>query len=592
MPSAASSVAPGVAVIADTLLVVGYFFGVTWLGLRWSRDRSGHTGTGEAEAAHSLSEYALGGRRVPWWAVLVSIIAAETSAGTFLGTPGEGYALRNWTYLQLAIGLVLGRVVVAFLFLRPYYEYQVYSIYEFLGKRFGPLSRKAASATFLFTRLLASGTRLYVAAIVLAVLFRIWKGGDLTQGQELGLYLGAITLMTVLTALYTALGGIRAVIWTDVLQCGLMMGGAVAALVILYTRIPGGLGAVEQALGGWGAVPFVDWGTKAGAGFFENVRFVLEGKYTLWAAFLGSTFTTMATHGTDQDMVQRMLCAPDFKKSRRSLILSGLTDLPIVFIFLAVGILLWVFYQKFPDASLPKKTNEIFAYFILKEMPVGLRGLVVAGVFATAMGSLSAALNALATSFTRDWHLPWVAKARAASGVMPARSLGAAAAASGGVGHGGGAGNGGHGGAGGHGGSGGHGSSDDAEALRAARKYTFVFSVLMILVACATAYLVILYPESRIIPIALGVFGYTYGSLLGVFLLGTLTKGRGSDRGNLIAMVAGAIVVLFLSGTPGFPSGWIVVSFPWRVMIGTIVTFGVGACFKSAGNTTPGKLAG
>ena len=554
---------PSLAFVTDTLLVVAYFFGVTWLGLRWSRDRSGRTGTGEAEAAHSLSEYALGGRRVPWWAVLVSIIAAETSAGTFLGTPGEGYALRNWTYLQLAIGLVLGRVVVAFLFLKPYYEYQVYSIYEFLGKRFGPLSRQGASATFLFTRLLASGTRLYVAAIVLAVLFRIWKGGELTQGQELGLYLGAITLMTVLTALYTALGGIRAVIWTDVLQCGLMMGGAVAALVILVMRIPGGLGAVDQAVGGWASVPFVDWGTKAGAGFFENVRLVLEGKYTLWAAFLGSTFTTMATHGTDQDMVQRMLCAPDFKKARRSLILSGLTDLPIVFIFLAVGILLWVFYQKFPDPSMPKKTNEIFAYFILKEMPVGLRGLVVAGVFATVMGSLSAALNALATSFTRDWHLPWVARARSRAGLgAPARSLGAAAAGLVGQGDSG-------------------AGSDDGEAMRAARKYTFVFSVLMILVACATAYLVILYPESRIIPIALGVFGYTYGSLLGVFLLGTLTRGRGSDRGNLIAMLAGAIVVLFLSGTPGFPTGWIVVSFPWRVMIGTFVTFGVGACFRS-----------
>lgn len=528
--------------IFDTLLVLAYFAAVTWLGLRWAKKG---TGTG-AHESHTLSEYALGGRRVPAWAVLLSIIAAETSAGTFLGTPGEGFALKNWTFLQLAIGLVLGRVVVAFLFIKPYYDHKVFSIYEFMGKRFGPKSRSAASATFLFTRLLASGTRLYVAAIVLAVLFRLWSGRALTPGEELLLYLGSITIMTALTALYTSLGGIRAVIWTDVLQAGLMMGGAFASAGLLIWKTPGGLQGVNETLGGISSLQFWDWGTQPGADFWSNVRSVLESKYTVWAAFIGSTFTTMATHGTDQDMVQRMLCAPDFKKSRRSLILSGLADLPVVSIFLAVGILLWVFYQRVPDPGLPGKTNEIFAYFILREMPMGMRGLVVAGVFATAMGSLSAALNALATSFTRDWHMPYIARRRGAK-------------------------------------RGGVKRSDEAEALRAVRLHTVVFALLMILVACATAYLVILEPSSRIIPIALGVFGYTYGSLLGIFLLGTLTKTRGSDRGNLVAMVCGAIAVCLVSGIPGLPK-WEsvpVLAFPWRVFFGTLVTFGVGVCFKS-----------
>jgi SSS family transporter len=508
--------------VIDALVVVAYLAAVLWIGLRWSR--------GQGSAREGFSEFAVGGRGIPAWAVLFSIIAAETSAATFLGMPGEAYALRNWTYLQLVVGLVLGRVLVAWLFLKPYYEHGVFSIYEFLGVRFGPRTRQAASATFLVTRLLASGTRLYVAAIVLAVLIRLLRGEAMTQGEELALYLVSIVAMTALTAIYTALGGIRAVIWTDVLQSTLMIGGAVVACWVLVSRIDGGLAGAGAALGGFSNIQLWEWG--------GNLRQVLEAKYTVWAAFIASTVMTMATHGTDQDMVQRMLCAPDVKKSRRSLVLSGVADLPIVFLFLSVGLLLWVFYQQRPDPELPAKTNEIFAYFILKEMPRGLRGLLIAGVFATAMGSLSAALNALATSFVRDWHFP-----------LAGRLL--------------------------------RGERGSWDELRAAKFYTVVFSVLMVLVAGATAYLVILEPESRIIPIALGVFGYTYGSLLGVFLLGTLTRTRGTDRGNLVAMLVGALVVCSLSGVPGFPrwEALPVISFPWRVLAGALVTFGVGVCF-------------
>jgi solute:Na+ symporter, SSS family len=293
------------------------------------------------------------------------------------------------------------------------------------------------------------------------------------------------------------------------------------------------------------SMPMITLGTKTGAPLWENIRSVLSSDYTIWAALLGSVFTTLATHGTDQDMVQRMLTASDYKKSRLSLITSGLADLPIGFIFLTIGILLHCFYQMHHDSALPGKNSEVFAYFILTQMPVGLRGLLVAGIFATSMGSLSAALNALATSFTRDFY--------------QARHVG----------------------------------ESDEQTVGAARYFTYVFAGIMILVASGTAYFVIEHPDSRIIPIVLGIFGYTYGSLLGVFLIGLLTKKRGNDFGNYIGMVAGAVVVAVMSGLPnqmlellgGRPiealTALPIISFPWRIMFGSLTTFFVGLAFQS-----------
>ena len=294
------------------------------------------------------------------------------------------------------------------------------------------------------------------------------------------------------------------------------------------------------------------------------MRSILESEYTIWAALIGSTFTTLATHGTDQDMVQRMLTAKDHHRSRLSLILSGFADLPLVLAFLFVGILLWAFYQE------PGK-NAPFAYYIVHELPPGVEGNPVAGIFATAMGSLSTALNALATSFTEDWYRPYFRK-----------------------------------------------NASQAQIVRAARVSTVVFSILLILIGSATAYAKIVL-NARIIPIVLGIFGYTYGSLLGVFLVGLLTKRRGSEMGNLFAMVCGFLVVAVLSGLhndmwtllhpntvaggphpvcghrPGFRES----SFPGELHFGAVVTFAVAVCFKTPAaqgalrpkNTSPAPLA-
>ena len=494
-----------------------------------------------------LADFALGRRQIAWWAILASLIAAETSAGTFFGTPGEGFTFRNYTYLQLALGTIIARILVSYIFIKPYYDYKVYSIYEYLTARFGVGTKNAASAVFLFTRLLASGARLYVAAIALALGYEMVRGVRPNQTETLFIYIGAIAVIVILTAVYTTLGGIKAVIWTDVIQASIMIGSALVAVGLLYFSIPGGWHEIVARHGGFHVSDFITTGLDPAKSGWDEIKGMFAIEYTIFAGLIGSTFMTMSTHGTDQDMVQRMLTAPDVRRSRRSLIMSGLADIPIAFTFLSIGVLLWVFYQTHNDPTLPKTPNEIFCHYILYEMPVGIRGLLLAGIFATAMGSLSTAINALATSFTRDWYEHYINPA-----------------------------------------------STPEQSLRAVRWATVVFSALMIVVASTTAYVVIVYPNVRIIPIVLGIYGYTYGSVLGIFLVGMLTKSRGNCRGNLVAMIIGFIVVTFLSGLPNNIAAifgttlyqqpdWLpVMEFPWWICFGTIVTFLVAVLFRTA----------
>jgi Na+/proline symporter len=275
------------------------------------------------------------------------------------------------------------------------------------------------------------------------------------------------------------------------------------------------------------------------------VKKVLETEYTVFSAFLASVFVTMATHGTDQDMVQRMLTAPDIRRSRRSLILSGLADIPVALSFTFIGVLLWVYYH-LPANAARRPESDYFVNFILRELPSGIRGVMAAGLFATAMGSLSTALNALATSFTRDFYLGVFRK-----------------------------------------------HAGQHEQMVAARWSTAVFAVLLAAVGIGTAWVKLTHPEVRIIPIVLGSFGYTYGSLLGVFLIGMTTRTRGNCTGNLLAMAAGFAVVAVLSNLPNDvakmfghrlydPPAWLpIIEFPWRIAFGTVVTYAVAFCFRT-----------
>jgi len=553
----------------DGFAIFAYFALVIGVGLASSR-RSGQ----------NMREFSVGGRQLPWWAVLASIIAAELSAATFLGAPAEGFHGRNFLYAQLAIGTVIARIIVAYLFIKPFYDNNVVSIYEFLQIRFGVATRNAASAVFLVTRLLASGTRLYVAAVIVVVGYELIHGTPATVSEQISIYAGAVLLVTALTTLYTAAGGIRAVVWTDVIQATVMGGAVIYALVSLWQGVGGWTGA-QSVLNHPGDLQVFDSGFSLAKTTDSGIRAVEEGhpilgiicgilgnEYTIWAAILGSVFTTMATHGTDQDMVQRMLTAKDYHKSRLALVLSGLIDIPVALGFLLIGILIYVFYQMHPDPHLPTKNPEIFSYYILHQLPPGARGLLVAGVLATAMGSLSTALNALATSFTQDFWVPYFSKK----------------------------------------------GTDQHQTVTAVRWSTVVFALLLAAVGTATAVIVVYSPHARIIPIVLGIFGYTYGSLLGIFLLGLTTKTRGTEKGNLIAMLAGFLAVGIWSGLPwdatnavrglsynigpnviwfaqhgllkfadGYvhPPDWLVqIEFPWRVMFGTLTTYAVAWCFK------------
>src|ERR1051325_2824297 len=526
--------------VIDTGVLLLYFVIIIFSGLRMGRKED------------NLEDFALGGRRIPWWAVLASLIAAETSAGTFFGTPGEGYTHRDYTYLQLAFGTIIGRILVSYIFIKPYYDYKVFSIYEYLTARFGVGSKNAASAVFMITRLLASGTRLYVAGIALALAYEMISGARPNETQTLWIYIGATVAIVILTAVYTTLGGIKAVIWTDLIQASIMIGSAVAALALLYFAIPGGWHEIVQRRGDFHLNDLIATGLDPALHGWDKWKGMFETEYTIFAGLIGAVFITMGTHGTDQDMVQRMLTAKDVRRSRRSLILSGLADIPIAFTFLSIGLLLWVYYQVNPDPTLSKPPNETFCHFILYQMPVGLRGLLLAGIFATAMGSLNTALNALATSFTRDWYEPYINP-----------------------------------------------QSTGKQSLRAVRWASVWFSILMIIVASTTSYLVIVHPKVRIIPIVLGIFGYTYGSLLGVFLCGMFTKRRGNDLGNIIAMIVGFIVVAILSDLPNkianifggkfyAQPGWLpVMEFPWWICFGTMVTFSVAILFPTGREPSP-----
>ena len=542
--------------LIDGLVILAYFTVVVSIGL--------YKGRGE----RSMEGFAIGDRNIPWWAVLASIMAAEVSAGTFLGVPDEGYSLRNFTYGQLAIGTVLARIVVAYLFIQRFYELRVVSIYEFLEARFGRPTKLASSGVFLLTRALASGSRMYVPAILLVVAWQLIKDVHPNQAQTLWLYVGAVGSLTLLTAIYTTFGGIKAVVWTDLFQVFLMFGAMIYAMVTLWHSVGGWDVIVHQTgrvvlnpavVASQGeivaraqavevskhALDFWDWGTVPGAGFWPNVKHVLATEYTVFSAFLASVFVTMATHGTDQDMVQRMLTAPDVRRSRRSLILSGLADIPVALSFTFIGVLLWVYYQ-LPANMERRPDGNYFVNFILRELPSGIRGVMAAGLFATAMGSLSTALNALATSFTRDFYM----------GIFRP-------------------------------------TAGQREQMNAARWSTVLFAAVLSLIGVGTAWVKVTHPEVRIIPIVLGSFGYTYGSLLGIFLVGMTTKTRGTSLGNLIAMAAGFAVVAVLSDLPNdlakmfggkaydAPEWLPIIEFPWRIAFGTVVTYLVATCFRT-----------
>ena len=303
----------------DIFVIVAYFLFIILLGSFYGRKEK------------NLNDYFLGGRKIKWFFILLSIVATEASALTFIGAPAFAYS-KDWTYIQLVIGTILGRFILARVFIKAFYHSKVYTVYQYLGGRFGDASKNAGAILFFITRCLASGVRLFGASILLSV--------------AIGFYpLTSIIIIASIATIYTIVGGIKAVIYTDACQAIIMFGGAVIALCFIYRDIP-------QS---WQGIMSTTCDLSKFKAF--DFSFSYKNAYTIWTGIIGSTFFTLATHGTDQDLVQRMLTAKDAKQSKKALILSGFVDIPIVILFLSIGTSLFAFYQTVPAHDLPAESH-------------------------------------------------------------------------------------------------------------------------------------------------------------------------------------------------------------------------------------------
>ena len=447
-------------------------------------------------ANRGATDYFLGSRNLPWWAVMLSVVATETSTLTFLSIPGIAY-LGTLAFLQLALGYLAGRIVVARVLLPAYYRGELSTAYALLETRFGTAARRYASGVFMVTRLLADSVRLFATAIPLALITG-WS------------YPASILVIGAATLVYTYYGGIKAVVWVDALQMVLYTGGGLIALMLLQ-------GAVE---GGWTAI--LDQASSAGKLATLDFSASPAVAYTFWAGLVGGGFLSMASHGTDQLIVQRLLTCRDVHHSQRALIGSGVAVIAQFALFLFVGLGLWVFF----DGRAFDSSDEIFARFIIDEMPTGLRGLLIAGVFAAAMSSLSSSINSLASASAYDFWGPVT------------------------------------------------GRMDDRSVMIAGKIFTLVWAGLLIAGA------IVFIPLSRgtaAVEVALAAASMAYGGLLGAFALGVLTR-RVSQTGALVGMTAGVGTVVAIWATARDAVAW-----PWFVFIGLVVTLAAGSFFRRRG---------
>ena len=348
----------------DFAIIALYLAGITLFGLRFRKKQ------------RTLRDYFLAGREIPWWAIALSIVAAETSTLTIISIPGLAYDT-NLTFLQVILGYVLGRIVISFLLLPHYFRGDLFTAYELIERRFGRGLRSLTAGLFLLTRAAAEGVRVYAVSIVVSI--------ALGTGE-----VASIAIITALTLIYTFEGGLAAVIWTDVVQTLIYVGGTIVGLVTILHLVPGGWSVIHSAAAAAGKFQIFDFRTS----------FAIP--YTFWAGVIGGTFFTTASHGTDQLIVQRLLAARGQKQSQTALISSGLAILLQFALFLTVGVMLWAYYHV-PSSNFGRP-DRIYPTFIVTQMPHGISGLLIAAILAAAMSNLSAALNSLSSSAIMDFY--------------------------------------------------------------------------------------------------------------------------------------------------------------------------------------------
>jgi SSS family transporter len=432
----------------DFAIIVGYLVGITLLGAQFRRGQQ------------TLRDYFLGGRTAPWWAIACSIVATETSTLTLIGTPAIAFA-GNLGFLQLVLGYMLARVILCVVLIPQYFQGEFYTAYQLLEQRFGKRMKSAAAIVFMATRALAEGVRISAIGKVVSVAFG--------TGER-----WSIAIVAALTILYTFEGGMRAVIWTDVAQFALYITGSVAAFALLLHKIPGGWPEVTRvAAAAGGKLRIFDF------------AFSLTKTYTFWSGLLGGTFLTMASHGTDQTMVQRLLAARNESDSKKALLGSGVVVFVQFTLFLLLGVMLFGFAQL---ASLPVggDMDRIFPEFVVRDMPVGMAGLVLASIFAMAMSNASGSLNSLASSSVID---------------LGVRRAG----------------------------------SSPAEQLTGSRRMTLVWGLVLALLG--------LIRWGGVLEAGLTIASITYGAMLGVFLVGTWNP-RANENGALVGFAMGIAAMI------------------------------------------------
>ncbi len=480
--------------LLDFTVILVYMVAIAIIGLRLS----GRQG--------SAAAYFLGERDLPWWAVCFSIVATETSTLTVISVPGVAY-LGAFGFVELAIGYLLGRSLVAVVLLPLYMQGEFVSVYQYLRQRFGPRLQAIASITFLFTRLLAEGVRLFASAIPIKLLL-----------DAIGLPSNDVTIIagiSLVTVLYTYVGGIRAVIWTDAIQMALYVGGAGVCIAVLLGEV--GTAGLHQAYA---------------AGKFQVVNLsapMLTSPFNAVAAIGGGAIFSMASHGADQLMVQRVLACRTLSEARRAMVGSAVVVMLQFALFSLVGALLWVHLGgKSPAAMGLRSSDDLFPRFILDEVAPGLSGLLIAGILSATMGSLSSALNSMANSTVADL---WRAMGR-----------------------------------------------DGAGALRLSRVLTLLWAVVMAGFAC-------LFTDTKgqVVLLGLGIAGYTYGALLGAFLLGLLVR-RARERDAIIAFLATLVVMTAVVRSYAL-------AFTWYVPLGVIVTLAVGSIVSAFANRVSGRAS-
>jgi solute:Na+ symporter, SSS family len=477
----------------DYLVLLAYLTGITIFGVRFRRSQ------------RTVKDYFVGAKNTHWIIISLSIVATETSTITLIGVPAIAYANYakpeqggNFSYLQVVLGYIVARVIISLIFIPAYFRGDLLTAYELLKRRFGPQTKNFAASLFLGMRALGEGIRVFSASLVLAAVI----GTSLPNLPYLWLW--SIVIVGLLTLIYTFEGGIAAVIWTDLIQLVIYIGGSLLAAYEILRLVPGGWPTISAQAGA--------------AGKFQIISFKPDFTvpFTFWAGLLGGTFLTMASHGTDQLLVQRLLTCRNKRDSQKAIILSGFVVLFQFALFLLIGAMLFAYYQTSASKPVLESNDQVFPFFIVRQLPHGISGLVIAAIFAAAMSNLSGSLNSLASSTVIDFYKPLVNP-----------------------------------------------NATDDYLLRLSRWFTVAWGLVLIVIAIASKSF-----TKSVLNTALTIASLPYGAMLGAFLLGVLTK-KANQRGVMTGMAVALAVMLFVWLKT--PLAW-----TWYVLTGTIICSSVG----------------